>query len=963
MGPGTDFRPRRIQAMFLAAVMTLAISPAGLAEPADAAHGAAASGGKLRVGKALLVEVLDLEGTPLLPAEPLIRWRGAPRKPEVEVADPGWRVELGVPGLVARVRSLPDGDVGETRFRIELANIGTAEQKGALLPAFAGGLAGGEDPAAFDDQHLLLLGSQAYLGSVGALRAWLPGEFLHDVFVTRPAGAQHYVAVSLLPDQPLPPAQLVLAPGASISYTLYVAVGRGDRNDALAEVYRRRGGYRVAPASYDFSQYRDPQLDWVNGLVAGWLNWAWDKQVLDPRTGRYRLVDSLREAKQRFGGYDVYMFWPFWPRAGFDPRGQFDHYRDMPGGLEGLKKEIQAARDMGVRIILGHCVWSETHRDPRPQAEHESFVQLVDLACTLEVDGVLMDIMATTPDEIRTMARARGRDLMPYAEWDPNWSQSQSNLVGRIHNGRPMPHLNLKKYMLPHHPQLRVCEPGNGGKLMQRDFVLSFFSGHGVEINTMFPEHRPDTDAEWPTLARMLDLLRHHRDAFTSTSWEPFVTSQNPRVWINRWAGGETTVYTLCCTDPAGHHGPLLRGPHRDDVRYIDLWRYRPIDVQRDGDHDVLCYDLDGYVPGRANGFGHYTAGCIGVFKPRLTVSREWETLIVECTPRPGDDINMTLEVWRDVPQPGVEPYRVAASPMQRINLYERFGEQTNEAVVVRLIGSDGDLRDVAVLPMERARFFRIEPIEPTGPANPADPPTGMVRVPEAPFDYVVVHGAATWQACHHQPSLYQPGQPSPSRPTVIGPFWIDRYPVTNAQFARFVARSGYHPANDANFLKHFENGRPPAGREDHPVVYVSYDDAAAYAKWAGKRLPTEAEWQYAAGAADGRPWPWGADEPNPERCPVNANGTAPVSAHPAGASPFGVEDLVGNVWQYTAPLADNGRHLIVFVRGGGWYRLPTGSWWVAGGPRRINDHHPLPLFGPGMNRFSTVGFRCVKDE
>jgi formylglycine-generating enzyme required for sulfatase activity len=86
------------------------------------------------------------------------------------------------------------------------------------------------------------------------------------------------------------------------------------------------------------------------------------------------------------------------------------------------------------------------------------------------------------------------------------------------------------------------------------------------------------------------------------------------------------------------------------------------------------------------------------------------------------------------------------------------------------------------------------------------------------------------------------------------------------------------------------------------------------------------------------------------------------VDAHPAGVSPHGVEDLVGNVWQWTASLMDNGRHTIVFVRGGGWYRTPEGIWWVRGGPRPVTDHFPLPLFGPAMNRFSTVGFRCVKD-
>ena len=117
-----------------------------------------------------------------------------------------------------------------------------------------------------------------------------------------------------------------------------------------------------------------------------------------------------------------------------------------------------------------------------------------------------------------------------------------------------------------------------------------------------------------------------------------------------------------------------------------------------------------------------------------------------------------------------------------------------------------------------------------------------------------------------------------------------------------------------------------------------------------------------AAGGADARPWPWGA-EWDPSRTNPGGKGAEPVGAHPSGASPYGVEDLVGNVWQWTASLMDNGRHLTVMLRGGSWYRPPKGRWWVPGGPRRITENYPLPLAGPAMNRLATVGFRCVKDE
>ena len=77
--------------------------------------------------------------------------------------------------------------------------------------------------------------------------------------------------------------------------------------------------------------------------------------------------------------------------------------------------------------------------------------------------------------------------------------------------------------------------------------------------------------------------------------------------------------------------------------------------------------------------------------------------------------------------------------------------------------------------------------------------------------------------------------------------FWIDKYPVTNEQFKKFLAETNYHPKDDLNFLRDWKNGTYPDGWENKPVTWISLEDARAYAAWAGKRLPHEWEWQYAA--------------------------------------------------------------------------------------------------------------------
>ena len=153
--------------------------------------------------------------------------------------------------------------------------------------------------------------------------------------------------------------------------------------------------------------------------------------------------------------------------------------------------------------------------------------------------------------------------------------------------------------------------------------------------------------------------------------------------------------------------------------------------------------------------------------------------------------------------------------------------------------------------------------------------------------------------------------------------YWIDKTPVTNAEFSRFVQATGYVTTAEktctgcANTRGKWEdiegaNWRYPGGpglgniesKADHPVVQVSWVDAAVYAEWAGKRLPTEQEWEKAARGRDGREYPRGNQEPTRELCNFNKHEgrTTPVGKYsPQGDSPFGCVDMSGNIWEWTA--------------------------------------------------------------
>lgn len=192
-----------------------------------------------------------------------------------------------------------------------------------------------------------------------------------------------------------------------------------------------------------------------------------------------------------------------------------------------------------------------------------------------------------------------------------------------------------------------------------------------------------------------------------------------------------------------------------------------------------------------------------------------------------------------------------------------------------------------------------------------------------------------------------------------LAAFQMSRCEVTHAQYARFLQATGRQaPA-------HWTNNR--FGNDLQPVVGVSWEDADAYCRWAGGRLPTEAEWEYAARGTDGRPYPWGREPVDATRAAyhldVGFGATKPVGGAPAGASPFGVLDMAGNVFEwcsdwyaadaYGRSAAENpagpstGEQRV--IRGGAWISLPDACHAAARG------HFP-----PG-SRSLLIGIRVVR--
>ena len=154
--------------------------------------------------------------------------------------------------------------------------------------------------------------------------------------------------------------------------------------------------------------------------------------------------------------------------------------------------------------------------------------------------------------------------------------------------------------------------------------------------------------------------------------------------------------------------------------------------------------------------------------------------------------------------------------------------------------------------------------------------------------------------------SEFEMGEGKEAHKVYLDAFYVDRYPVTNAEYQKFV------DATKHAIPEHWSNGRIPSGKENHPVVYVTWQDAVDYARYAGARLPTEAEWEKAASWDDvkkeKRRYPWG-NEFDANKCNTSESkigDTTPVGKYsPQGDSFYGVGDMAGNVWEWCADWYD----------------------------------------------------------
>ena len=649
-------------------------------------------------------------------------------------------------------------------------------------------------------------------------------------------------------------------------------------------------------AGYDDSRYNLPSLKWAQSSFIQPQAMIEDRYLYDPVAHKYTVDRYLGDVETRYGGIDSILLWPDYPNLGVDDRNQLDMISAMPGGIEGVRDLVADFHRHGVRVLFPMMMWDQGTHDPGKPWPQA----LAERMNEIGADGVNGDTQDGVPLAFTTAAELIGHPLA----FEPELSPSDEALSWDVMSWWSTIHSPFTPFV-PSVYRFKWLETRHMANISDRsnrtktdDLQVAFFNGIGWESwENVWGIWNGITPRDAEATRRIATIERGVAPFLVTPDWEPFYPTRTFGVFASRWPLKDQTVWTLVNRTEYNVRGPQLSVPFQDGAHYYDLYHGVELQGRREGETIALDFPLEGH------GYG-------AVLMTHGQPSTEMLVLMSKMKAMTSQPLTSWSNEWHELPQ-------------------------------------------------------HLVAIASTKPAKAA--PSGMVEVPGTVFKFQVqgleieggdatgVDVAYPWEDSARRTHHHE---------IVINRFYIDQHSVSNAQFKAFLEATKYHPKDDLNFLKDWKNGIYPDGWANKPVTWVSLEDARAYATWAGKRLPHEWEWQYAAQGTDGRLYPWGNDW-NVSAVPIPEKGRSLRSpdegqAHPQGASPFNVMDLVGNIWQWTDEYQDEHTRAAI-LRGGSYYQ-PQGSMWYFPQAYRNNQHGKLLLMAPSKDRSGTVGFRCVVD-
>ena len=661
--------------------------------------------------------------------------------------------------------------------------------------------------------------------------------------------------------------------------------------------------------------FENPALRWTQTSYIQPQMHPYDRYFYDPQLG-YTPEKFLADLNARYGGVDSILMWPTYPAIGIDDRNQFDFFRTMPGGLEGVRNVTNALKAAGVRVLWPYNPWDTgTRREAiwKHHGDDSDAVTFANLLKQTNGDGFNGDTMGFVPESFWLAAL---KDHYPVA-FEPELGGTDAALNwttmgwGYWTFGNTPPIVDRFKFVTRGRFLTHACDRWSKNKTDNLQYA--WFNGDGYETwENVWGTWNGIVPRDGEAIRRVATMLRFFGGKAAllhSAGWVPHTTEVlQQHVYGSRWPAepsdavaaklGLRTMWTVVNRAGQDVDGAQLALKKPDpSSRYYDCYRGTELPLEK----SILSFSIE------SEGFG----------------------CVVETAGEASSKVARFLSVMANL----------TAAPLAA---YSKTWTYLPQAM--RPIGST--------------------PLAPSAPS-------GMVHVPRCDNYSFITNGIEVEGDTAHGVDVQFGWEAHPrknhSHRLRVGPFYIDRTPVTNARYAAYLQATGYRPKDPTFWLRHWNGSATPAASiAGAPVVYISLDEARLYCSWAGGRLPHAWEWQYAAQGTDGRLYPWGNNKTATGALPVSHSGNAnpgppPTGAHsPAGDSPFGVADMVGTVWQYTDEFYDEHTRFVI-LRGGSNYR-PSGSNWYFPNQPELNTHNKYFLMSASYERAGTIGVRCVVD-
>jgi iron(II)-dependent oxidoreductase len=695
----------------------------------------------------------------------------------------------------------------------------------------------------------------------------------------------------------------------------WLASIKQDRDSALKKVGYKGGVFDNQALAWTQTAYIQPQMH------------PYDRFFYDPIKKVYTVDRYLDDLEQRYGGIDAVLIWPTYTNIGADDRNQFDLFRSLPGGLDAVSNITRQFHDRGVRVLWPYNPWDTgTHREPLDD-EH----MLAKLIKQTGGDGFNGDTMPSIPQSFWKAAMDAGHPLALQPEGGGDDESLNWSTMGWGYWPYPTtPDIDRFKFLSRGKFMTNICDRWAFRKT--DNLQSAWLSGIGYESwENVWGTWNGIVPRDGEAIRRVATMLRFlggktdstafplaSRDYLHSPHWEPHVLGpMHENVFASRFPlsadGGASAVYTM-----VNRNGTNLTGQQ--------LW-------------------LPGPLPPGAILYDCYHG---------LELKPEQPGSLQRLPSAPKDAVAVTFDFEAD----GFGCVLQSAGPA--------------DAELAKFLARMQSMTDGKPLytfdPTWRYLPQTMVPIAKT--KVPAAAPAGTVHVPLNESWLFEVKGVEIEGDDEHGVDVQYPWEAHPQREhsqrLSVGPLFMDKYPVTTREYSQYLSATGFSPSDPYRWLLNWNGSRtPPSALGNKPVTYLSLAEARAYCAWKGARLPREYEWQYAAQGVDGRRYPWG-DDNDPTRYPQQHSGsTFPgpenVTAHdPAGVSPFGLMDMVGNVYQYTDEWQDDHTRAVV-LRGGSNYR-PEGSNWYFPQALELGTHEKYFLMDDRYERAGTIGVRCVFD-